>query len=669
MPLRQRTTPRVPAGKFATGLLLFCSLLLAHSWTSGQSLVTEIKLRTDPAEARVRPYENLVIQVLAYGELTEDEETKKVRLREGDAKVEIKEEKGGWLSKPFRYQGDEIEPFYEEEDAGLGSLIFGRASRQFVLKDAFLYTAPLQPGRYRIEAELSGKTASIIIEVDSKAPSRRPREKVGFPAERPSTDPYRALAEHYAPFIAQETWFQPKSDYLARFDLDGDWRGDNNWVNAEMGSSQAYVHYAVMETDTHWFLIYNLFHPRDYSDNCVVGTCHENDNEGLILTVERDGSTHGRLLIMETLAHNNIYSYRADRRVKKNVHKPDGDVEFYQASHPVVFVESGGHGIYGSDDGHAGFSLKKDEFQAGTGVTYIYKGVAERPRHGNDRNIGYNLLPIYDYWWQRAHAGDGKGRSFDAYYVYKPYGDRPRPAEGEIAGSFLGRKFGSNKAKPFWGWHDKRTQKKKVLATGQWALDPAFGVSRNLRLPGPVSLDYTFHPFLGIGSPSPRRVTHGTGPVGDPSDSAFPAGLDQFRVRQSSRDKPGSKKGRFDLRLVVDGEAIFFIHGDTVRYQVVSGWSPKDDGSECSHPIPKGGFRKFKVQKKDGRGKVTLLEEPSPRNDFTAKMRIYDRKGGDDRYHVRIEWERIEEQASGPPGTRVESTILSKHLGLIRERE
>ena len=108
---------------------------------------------------------------------------------------------------------------------------------------------------------------------------------------------FQRLVEHYAPFVAQETWFQPKSDYLARFDLDGDWKGDNNWANAERGSSQAYVHYAVMETDTHWFLVYNFFHPRDYSDKCVAGTCHENDNEGLILTVAKDGSPFGRLQV------------------------------------------------------------------------------------------------------------------------------------------------------------------------------------------------------------------------------------------------------------------------------------------------------------------------------------------------------------------------------------
>ena len=58
-------------------------------------------------------------------------------------------------------------------------------------------------------------------------------------------------------------------------------------------------------------------------------------------------------------------------------------------------------------------------------------------------------------------------------------------------------------AKPFWGWHDDDTHDGKVLARGQWALDPAYGVSRNLTLPGPVSLDYTFNPYLRGGRGGP----------------------------------------------------------------------------------------------------------------------------------------------------------------------
>ena len=251
-----------------------------------------------------------------------------------------------------------------------------------------------------------------------------------------------------------------------------------------------------METDTHWFLIYNFFHPRDYSDKCVAGTCHENDNEGMILIVARDGTGTGRVLAMETLAHNKVYSYRADPRVTGNFHDLDGEMLFYRGSQPVVFIHSGGHGVYGPGR-HSGYSLHEDRFHGGTGVTYIYKGVAERPRHAADREVGYDLLPIRDHWWLPAHNGSRTpSRAFSAYFAYEPVGGRPGAAFERLAGAFLGRRHGIDMAKPFWGWHDNETAKAGVLATGQWSLDPAYSVTRNLTLPGPVSLEYTYNPYL-----------------------------------------------------------------------------------------------------------------------------------------------------------------------------
>ncbi len=673
-----------------TFIAVLCCSTLGYA---ADPLLSEIQLRTDPEDARIRPFETLVVQVLAYGELTDaEEQTKKVRLRKGAPNLSIKGSDAGWLSKSFRYQGEEGERFYQQEGAGLGAIIFGRAQSDFNLKDSVLYTAPAKAGSYEIEAEIDGKTASMTVTVDPNAPSRRPSEKTKFPKERPSRDPYRRLAEHYAPFVAQETWFQPKSDFLARFDLDGDWRGDNNWDTAEAGSSQAYVYYAAMETDTHWFLIYNFFHPRDYSDKCVAGTCHENDNEGAVLTVEKEGSQYGRLIIIETLAHNNVYSYRADRRIKKNVHSPDGKIETYEHSHPVVFIEAGGHGVYGSNDSHSRYSISQDQFSAGTGVTYVYQGVAERPRHGNDRKVGYELLSIYDHWWSRAHEGRGRqDRTFDGYYAYQPYGGRPRSPYPELAGSFLGRKFGSNKAKPFWGWHDRRTRKKKVLATGQWALDPAYAVSRDLKIPGPFSLDYVFNPYLGIGKPRaqtpsaawrepiPSKIPPPSDdgrqkpiapkppqPAGEsPAKEVVVSSLQELPSEPSSDFDSKANNGQFDLRMKVDGTVEVFIQGELLRYHVIDGKPPVDSGSDYTQPVPRATFRKFELQHKDGRGDVRLLESPSESNDFTVRLKISDPKGGADRYHARLRWEWDELVPETPPAPS-RSRILSKHLENIR---
>jgi hypothetical protein len=164
--------------------------------------------------------------------------------------------------------------------------------------------------------------------------------------------------------------------------------------------------------------------------------------------------------------------------------------------------------------------------------------------------VGYQLLPIYHHWWLRAHEGTGRDdRTFDEYYTYIPQGNRPRAKYQQIAGSFLGREQSSNKAKPFWGWHDNRTRKRDAIATGQWALDPAYSVSKNLRIPGRFSLDYVYNPYLGIGTPPPAMMavqqptTVATQtPTSEPEATSVPA-APVSSVQPSSRRLP-ARQGR-----------------------------------------------------------------------------------------------------------------------------
>jgi hypothetical protein len=465
--------------------------------TRSRAVVGEIQLRTVPAEPKIRPFEHLVVQVQALGEV----DGRKGRIDRDGAVLRLRNPGTGWISKPFRFQEQEEVQFIDRMGTNQAT-IFGRIG-EYVTKDSFLYTAPYEPGKYVLEAELDGRRATLEIEVSEEAETRiKEPETVSFWPEYESQDPYRALVEHWAPMFAQETWFVPKGDYFARFDFDEDWQGDNNWENLWKGSSQAYVYYAVMETDTHWFLIYNAFHVRDYSDICQAGSCHENDNEGVILTVKKDFNEFGTLQALESLAHNNIYSATADPRLRNGVHDIDGPVEFYEGSHPVVYVESGGHGIYPSRTKHSRYMLDRDEFLEGTGVTYVYKGVAERPKHPNDRLVGYELLPIKEHWWDklsdlRAHNAE---RMYDDFFAYAPFGDRPMTPFDRIPSAFLGRTEAANKARPFWGWFDSATKKAGVLNDGQWGLDPAYAVSRNLTFPADeeFSLDYIYNPYLGI---------------------------------------------------------------------------------------------------------------------------------------------------------------------------
>jgi hypothetical protein len=205
---------------------------------------------------------------------------------------------------------------------------------------------------------------------------------------------------------------------------------------------------------------------------------------------------------METLAHNNVYSFTNEKGIRKAVHDIDGKIEFYEKTHPIVFIEAGGHGVLGSDHKTSFFDASKMDFKQNTGVTYLYKnGEFERPRFGNDRNITYGLLPIESEWWPRGSANsDSSNDTFEKFFEYQPVGNRPGTSAKFIAGAFKGRTAGDSMAKPFWGWHDNKTKGRRVLATGQWALDPAYSISVCLTFSDelPVSTDYIYNPYLRI---------------------------------------------------------------------------------------------------------------------------------------------------------------------------
>ncbi len=482
---------------FTYTLIMILTVAVASA-AGNNDKITEIKLNLYPSEGRIGPNQTVVLHAEFFGtkkkgffeSLLGINESKKTKLQSNDWKIEIVTPNGGVLSKRFLFQQED-----QKLKGGWETFVsqgIGAASA----KDAVLFTAPAKAGRYKVRLTEGALSREAEIEVVAGLENTL---EISFQTQK-SDDKYLPLVENYSPFIAQETWFSPKADYIVRFDYDGNWKGDDNWENLETGSSQAFVYYAVMETSTHWFLNFNFFHPRDYSDVCVVGTCHENDYEGLILTVRKDGSKFGKLELMETLAHNNIYSFTNENSIQKDVHDIDGGIAFYKETHPIVFVEAGGHGIMSATHRNSLFDTAKMEFTQNTGVTYKMKnGMPEKPASGNDRNVGYALLSVENEFWSRG-AGDmnAPNETFENYFKYQPFGNRPAASAEFIAGAFKGRTASDNKAKPSWAWHGNRARRKRLLNTGQWVLDPAYSVSVCLKFPEnlPVSTEYIFNPFL-----------------------------------------------------------------------------------------------------------------------------------------------------------------------------
>lgn len=116
------------------------------------------------------------------------------------------------------------------------------------------------------------------------------------------------------------------------------------------------------------------------------------------------------------------------------------------------------------------------------------------------------------------------------------------------------------------------------------------------------------------------------------------ASVQEIRPRPNGDWGRNRGEGQIDIRLRVDGEAEVAVHGDRITVRTLSGRPAYDQGSEYSAPLPQANVA-IDLDKRDGRGSVRLVEQPSRRNRYTAVIRISDRDGGDDRYHVRLRFQ------------------------------
>jgi hypothetical protein len=306
---------------------------------------------------------------------------------------------------------------------------------------------------------------SLLLGCGNQTPTPEPVVVAQAPAS------HEELARRYAPVIRQGT--ASDQDYLTAADFDGDWVSNNNWENQPTGDLSAYVYYSVAETETHWFLFYSLFHPRDYTDDpCEKSDgCHENDMESIQLVVRKDGTSFGHLQAMETLAHQEIHLHPADDSVKGNALRAESNVRF-EDSHPVVYVETFGHGIYG-----------KRIIMVPYTVVYRVSDRAQVPEDLKDEDVAYRLVPIYDTLWQ--HRDDiGPGLAFDQPFDYRGK---------TLAAAFDGEDYGQDKANTPWGYNQATGD---TLLRGDWFLDPAKALLYHASFEGDFSTQYLHNPYL-----------------------------------------------------------------------------------------------------------------------------------------------------------------------------
>ncbi|MEV0720154.1 hypothetical protein [Asanoa sp. NPDC050611] len=270
-----------------------------------------------------------------------------------------------------------------------------------------------------------------------------------------------------------------RSDHIAAVDFDGDLNGRNNWDNAGSVPLAAQAYYSVVETSSHWYITYLFFHPRDWVDHPFFETEHENDGEGVLLAIERDGSTYGVLRGAVTVAHSDFYSYTpAGSSWTGGRESADGTLQLATSphdafTHPVTAQESKGHGL----KAYPQYTIDGD------GLVHYPSTVAEVPADGNDRDVRYKLVDIFaagGLWAQRANASLFAGLGTFA---------------GDTSGGCGSGTWGcsTNSANAPWGWDDGND----LPGRGELASDPAKLVTEYFTIPGGVSRSYTYNPYAG----------------------------------------------------------------------------------------------------------------------------------------------------------------------------
>jgi hypothetical protein len=267
------------------------------------------------------------------------------------------------------------------------------------------------------------------------------------------------------------------ADYIAAYDFDGNLNARDNWDRAGNAAYplRAHGYYSVAETSTHWFLVYLFFHARDWTD-LFFDTEHENDAEGVLLAVHRDGSTYGKLQAAVTVAHTSFYSYLPSGSAwTPGAENVDGTLQMTalaDGTHPVTAQEAKGHG------------LKARPYYdiVGDGVVYFPSlTTAEVPSGPNDRDVLYKLVDILvpdGMWDQRNNTS-----------LFAGAGNFAGDNTGGCGGGAIG--CSSNSANAPWGWDDNND----VPARGAMATDPAGLVRSYFTIPEAISTTYTFNSF------------------------------------------------------------------------------------------------------------------------------------------------------------------------------
>lgn len=253
--------------------------------------------------------------------------------------------------------------------------------------------------------------------------------------EPPRSERLHHIAERYAPFIYHATdKTGGRQDIISNIDFDGDLVGNNNWENFDRFELKPTVYYAVLETETHYFLSFHLFHPRDWNHfTLYLHDTHENDGENFQVVVRK---SDGQVVLLWTQAHygSDVYS-NLGSGISSGKTKITGRFQLVDSTgapnetgrHTTVFVEAQGHGIYGTLDSSSEVVIGQDgrfTFEDGSGILFrpARQGEAvEEPKTWTSGEVAYQLDSITEKLWPLLVSGElfGDGNLLDGAWRYR----------------------------------------------------------------------------------------------------------------------------------------------------------------------------------------------------------------------------------------------------------
>ncbi len=327
-------------------------------------------------------------------------------------------------------------------------------------------------------------------------------------------DGHKNIALKYAPVLKQKvSRLNPRGDLITRVDLSGDLEGlVDNWayVSDERNELPAAGYYSVVETSTHYFILYAFYHAQDWYDGDRLADKirkmfdeHVHDMEGALAVVtKRADEINERVDAFMTISHVHFYCYAGwmkseleylypAARWENGIHgltegidggiwpMEDGDKRRFS-----LFSQAKGHGIRGDRKGWGSERQVIPYYPSLTESDMPDPGSIEDVVQGEQlfRDTRYRLIDIHEpggLWENRDNPNvfqeNGKGQA--AFVILGDDGKR-------IAGS----------ANPPWGWEDIDDRHD----CGMIALDPAKLVYDYLDGFPEFSLDYVTNPYIGL---------------------------------------------------------------------------------------------------------------------------------------------------------------------------